>query len=62
MSVLWREGNIRAVCWELGLSIFWWVALARRQFTGRGRWRELSRSVMVARLGEKEAFGSRVLA
>ena len=35
--------------------------MARRQFTGRVCWWELSCSVMVARFGEKEVFGSRVL-
>ena len=44
------------------LVVFWWLALARRQFTGRVCWWELSRSVNVPGFGEKEAFGSRVLA
>ena len=32
------------------------LALARRQFTSRVCWWELSRSVMVARFGERESF------
>ena len=43
-------------------SVFSWLALARRQFTGCERGWELCRNDVVARFGEKEAFGSRVLA
>ena len=41
--------------------VFWWLALAKRQFTGRVCWWELSHSVLVARFGEKTVYGPCVL-
>ena len=58
---LWREGGLRAVCVGGLDSLFCWLALARRQFTGRVCWWELSRSVTVARFSEKAVYGPYVL-
>ena len=46
-----REGNVR-LGGSLG-TVFWWLALARRRFTGRVCWWELSGCVFVARFGKK---------
>ena len=59
---LWQEGSLRAVCvgGSLKVSVFSWLALPRRRFTGRVCW-ELSPSLLVARLGEEAVFGNHVL-
>ena len=43
------------------VAVFWWLALARKQFTGPVCWWELSRSVTVAGCGEKAVYGPCVL-
>ena len=42
-------------------TVFWWLALARAQFTGRVCWWDLRHSVLVARFGEKAVYGLCVL-
>ena len=50
------------MCQEGGcVDVFWWPLLARRQFTGPVCWWELSRSVLVARFGEKAVYRPCVL-
>ena len=57
------EGNSRVVCVGGSLvAALWSLALASRMFCGAACWWERSHSVLVARFGEKEACGSRVLA
>ena len=43
------------------VTVFWWLALVRRQFTGVVCWWEQIHSVLVARFGEKTVYRSRVL-
>ena len=58
----WREGSLPALCVGGSLvAVFWWLALARKQFTGPVCWWELSRSVTVAGCGEKAVYGPCVL-
>ena len=59
---LWREGSLRSGCGGGSLdSVFWWLAVARRQFTGRVCWWELRHSFLMARFGEKAVYGPCVL-
>ena len=54
----WREGILRAVC--VGgtlISVFWWLALARRQFSEVMCWLEPSLRVRVACFIENAVYG-----
>ena len=58
----WREGSLPALCVGGSLvAVFWWLALARKQFTGPVCSWELSRGVTVAGCGEKAVYGPCVL-
>ena len=41
--------------------MFWWLTLARRQYSGVGNWWEPIHRVLVASFGEQAVLGIRVL-
>lgn len=41
---------------ECDVTVFWWLVLARRELTGRVRWSEISRSVIVGSLWREGSF------